>query len=139
MSKHRLIVEDGYDFLAFGISCHLKDFRVAWHINKIFRFDMVRSSVVVPDRIGHDHSYPSFLHRDPDNHLRYLLLSNNSEDIPLVKSMKQYDYFLLVEGYIDIFDTSHFMDRLSHHEAFLLVQPVDTDPLKKFQYVLFED
>lgn len=139
MSKHRLIVDDDYEFLAFGISCHLKDFRVAWNINKMFHFDLIRGAMVFPDRGGHNHAYPSFLHRDPDNHLRYLLLSNYSEDFPLIKSLRQYNYFMLVEGYIDIFDSAQFMEQLSHNEAFLFVNPIDNDPLKKFQYALFED
>lgn len=134
MTRHRLVVDDDYEFLTFGISCHLKDFRVAWHINQLFGFDMVRGHIA-PE--GRDHAV--FRHLDPDNHLRYVLLNNHSENIPLVKPYKQFNLFMLVEGYVDLFDSERFAETLRRNEAFQLVMEISSDPLKKFQFTLFED
>jgi len=139
MSKHRLIVDDEYEFLAYGISCHLKDFRVAWHLNKILRFNLVRTSIEFSDREGTPHSYSKYTHLDNDNHLRYFLISNHSEDIPMVRALKEYDYLLLIEGYIEIFDEADFLYRLHAIESLQMVTEVDPQHFKKFQYAIFED
>lgn len=139
MSKHRLIVEDEYEFLAYGISCHLKDFRVAWNLNRLFRFDLIRHNLDLPDREGTTHSYSKYVYHDSDNHLRYFLVSNFSEDITLIKTLKEYDYFLLIEGYIDIFDEERFLDQLQALESLQMVAEVNPEDLRKFQYAIFED
>lgn len=139
MSKHRLIVEDEYEFLVYGISCHLKDFRVAWHLNKLLRFNFVRDSIEINDRQGKPHHYSKYKYHDTDNHLRYFLISNHSEDIPLVRALREYDYLLLVEGYIDIFDETNFLHLLHNIDSLQIVTEVDPEHLKKFQYAIFED
>lgn len=139
MSRHRLVLDDDYEFLAFGISCHLKDFRVAWHLNQLLGFQFVRKALVDTDRQGSAHAYSRFLHKDHDHHLHYVLLNNFSDGIPLIKSERFCNYFLLVEGYLELFDEDEFVERLQHVSAFQLVTALDNAPLKKYQYSLFEE
>lgn len=139
MTRHKLVVDDDYEFISLGISCHLKDFRVAWHMNQLFGFNMIRNDINVADKEGITHEYATFRHRDPDNHLHYILLNNQSDGIPLIRSYRQFNLLMLVEGYIDMFDPDQFIDKLQHDESFQLVMEVSTEPLKKFQFLLFED
>ncbi|MEZ4721066.1 MAG: IPExxxVDY family protein [Flavobacteriales bacterium] len=139
MTRHKLVVDDDYEFISFGISCHLKDFRVAWHLNQLFGFNMMRSDIRVPDKEGFDHEYGMFRHRDEDNHLHYILLNNQSDGISLIRPYKQFNLLMLVEGYIDMFNSEQFIEKLQHDESFQLVMEVSSEPLKKFQFMLFED
>ncbi|HAW21070.1 MAG TPA: IPExxxVDY family protein, partial [Flavobacteriales bacterium] len=78
MSKHRLIVEEDYDFLCYGLSCHIKDYRVAWHLNQSLKFNCKRSQLEIHDRSGEAFEYATFVHRDPKSHLRFILINNFS-------------------------------------------------------------
>jgi hypothetical protein len=139
MTRHRLQLEDDNHFLTFGISCHLKDYRAAWHLNQLFHFDLVRSQFNSLDKLGQVHTYSVFKHTDEELKLNYVLVNNFSEDIPLIKSLRQFNLLLIVEGYIEIFDTDEFRLKLDTLEAFQFVTEVDSDNLKKHQHLLFEE
>ena len=139
MSKFRLQLNDAYEFLVFGISCHLKDYRVAWHLNRDLQMTFVRKTISLPITKGEFEDFPFFDAHDDAARLRFLLLSNKNEESLLMRSYKQYDFFLLVEGYIDLFDADEFIDTLHRIEHFQLVSPLDPEKFEKIQYVLFEE
>ena len=139
MSKHRLQLDDEYEFLAFGLSCHLKDYRVAWLLSRALRLDFLRTMVSPSSNGADSEAYAKFTGKDEDKHLNYIILSNQNEDAYLFKEFKQYDFFILVEGYIDIFDTSSFIDLLQSIESFQFVSSMDKRKFNKIQYALFEE
>lgn len=139
MSKHRLVLDDSYDFLAFGISCHLKDYRAAWYLNKALHKDFIRQTVNLPVKGGKFDAFPLFSCKDPDRHVRYMLLDNQNEEVYLMPNLKQYDFFLFVEGYIEVFHEDAFTEQLRHIEPFQLVRSLDTEVFNHIQYALFED
>lgn len=138
MSRHRLIIEDDYEFLSFGLSCHQKDFRMAWFLNQLLRFEFKRSQIEIVDKLGIPHFYPLFKHHDAQHHLNYFLLNNLSDSIPLIKQYKQFNMFILVEGYIDLFDMDLFTQKLQTLETIQLLSPLDNNPFHKIQFTLFE-
>ena len=138
MTKHRLIVEEDYDFLSFGLSCHQKDYRVAWFLNNLLRFDFKRTQLEISDKNRTTHQYPMFRHKDEQHHLNYTLLNNLSENIPLIKEYKQFNMFIVVEGYIDLFDPDLFLEKLRQLESIQLISVIDNKPFNKLQFTLFE-
>ncbi|MEX2597631.1 MAG: IPExxxVDY family protein [Salibacteraceae bacterium] len=139
MSKHRLILDDQYEFLAFGLSCHLKDYRVAWMINQAFKMNLKRFDISLEVKKNEPEVFSVYRFKDQANHLNYHLLSNQNESSYLLPSLKQYDYFILIEGYIDIFDANMFEQQLQHIDSFQFISELDIDPFQKMQYTLFED
>jgi len=139
MSKHRLVLDDDYEFLAFGLSCHLKDYRVAWLMNRSLKKDFHREVIEVKAKDGTMEEFTKFIYRDLDNRLNYILLSNHNEEAYLFKEYKQYDYFMLIEGYIDIFDEESFQRGLHSIEGIQFVARMDTEIFKRIQYTLFEE
>lgn len=139
MTKYRLQLEDEYEFLAFGISCHLKDYRVAWHLNQELKRDFKRESILLPIKGGKSDTFPIFKSKDDSAHLRYLLLSNKNEEQYLLKQLKEYDFFLFVEGYIDIFDQEDFLEKLQRIEPFQIVTDLESDLFSAIHYMLFEE
>jgi len=83
--------------------------------------------------------FTKFIYRDLDNRLNYILLSNHNEEAYLFKEYKQYDYFMLIEGYIDIFDEESFQRGLHSIEGIQFVARMDTEIFKRIQYTLFEE
>ncbi|NQV51900.1 MAG: IPExxxVDY family protein [Flavobacteriales bacterium] len=139
MSKHRLVLDDDYEFLAFGLSCHWKDYRVAWLMNRSLKKDFHREVISVKAKDGTMEEFTKFIYRDLDARLNYILLSNHNEEAYLFKEHKQYDYFMLIEGYIDIFDAETFQRELHLIEGIQFIAPMDTGIFKRIQYTLFEE
>lgn len=90
------------------------------------------------DKEGTVHTYSFFRYQDRNNHLNYFLVNNLSDNIPLVKQYKQFNMFMLVEGYIELFDDERFAEKLQSLEAIQFISPLENDPFKKLQYSLFE-
>jgi hypothetical protein len=139
MSKHRLLLDDGYEYLVFGISCHLKDYRVAGVLNQALGMDFIRQSIDLPVKGGKMDRFPCFLYKNADVHLRYMLLDNQNDEVYLMGNLKQYDFFLFIEGYIEVFPTHAFQSRLRAVESFQLVSEIDPSAFEHIQYALFED
>lgn len=138
MHKFKLELEDDYSFLLYGISCHLKDYRVAWHLNKQLRLDFVRNTVSLSIGKGEVLEFSIYKSEDYDHCLNYYLLDNYSDGIPLIKSLKQYDFFIIVEGAIDLFDQAYFSENLREITHLQMVAEEDPEVLVKYQYLLFE-
>ncbi len=137
--KHRLDISDSYEFEAIGLSCHLRDFKLAWLINKHFRWDLVRETLSVKSSPKSEpHHHACFRYADEDTHLRYILISNRSREGLLIKKLKQFDFLLLAEGYIDMFDRSACMHDLRSISEVQLVQAIDNEPFEKVQYQIFD-
>lgn len=139
MSKHRLILDDGYEFLAYGLSCHLKDYRVAALLNEYINQHFIRSTVELPVKNNQFQPFSRYTALDQDARIKYMLLSNHNEDIFLFPPLKEYDFFLMVEGYIDLFDDSSFIQRIQSIPPIQFVSPLDKDYFEKIQYALFEE
>jgi hypothetical protein len=139
MTKHRLQLEDDYEFLAYGISCHLKDYRIAWLINSAVHLNFIRGNMQIMGKNGVSQDFARYLHNDEDNRLKYVLIANQNDEVHLLKEFKEYDYFLLIEGYIDIFNADLFESNLQKVEGIQFVADMDPDDFKRLQYNIFED
>ncbi len=138
MQKFKLDLDDDYEFLLYGISCHLKDYRVAWYLNKQLKLDFIRDTVSLVTSKAEAHEFSIYRSKDEANRLNYYLLDNYSEGFPLVKSLKQYDFFVIVEGYVELFDQHDFTSKLREIEHLQMVAEEDPAVLLKHQYSLFE-
>jgi hypothetical protein len=139
MTRHKLILDDDYEFLSFGLSCNIKDFRVAWHLNQSLGFNLKRDYLNVSDRENTIHEYSLYKHMDEENHVKYLLINNQSDGIPLVKAYKSFNLLLLVEGNIQSFDSDEFIQKLQLIEPIQFAMELDPKAIAKHQFLLFED
>jgi len=139
MSKTTLRFDDEFEYIAFGISCHQKDFRAAWLLNRSLKLDFIKKDLVLYQKNGVSEYFSKYECRDQKSHLRYVLLSNFNERLYFNKSLKQYDFFVLVEGYIELFDAQTFLETLHRIEGFQFVNSVDRSFFDHVQFDLFEE
>ena len=139
MSKHRLVFDDDYEFLCFGLSCHLKDYKLAWTLNNHFRLELARKTLVVNTKQQANLDFAYFKYADKKNHLRYYLINNLSEGIPMVKEYKQFNFLFLVEGFVELFNQEELLERIQRLDAIQLITPLPKEPLHKIQFELFEE
>jgi len=77
-------------FTLFGISCHLKDYRLTFLLNKKLDLEFMKMEDFT--------SYSFYFCRDDDHFNAYFLLGNRGQDTILFPGLKQTDFILLVEG-----------------------------------------
>jgi hypothetical protein len=77
-------------FTLIGISCHLKDYRLSFHLNQALELSLVK--------LDDFHGYSFYFCRDEDSYNSYYLLGNRGQDSILFPDLRQTDYLLLLEG-----------------------------------------
>jgi len=88
---------DEYHMLA--IVSHLKDYRLAYHINKktgshLKKFD----DLTIVN--GGEHAYTWYCCHEKENHMIFYLLGNSDRGAKLIPSRKEIDFFLLIKNAI---------------------------------------
>ncbi|MCX6280600.1 MAG: IPExxxVDY family protein [Bacteroidetes bacterium] len=78
-------------FTLAGVSCHLKDYRLSYLLNKKLPAGFRK----LDDLPG---NYSLYLYEDVESRNIYYLICNRSEDKVLFPELKQTDFILLVEG-----------------------------------------
>jgi hypothetical protein len=87
-------------YTLFGISCHLKDYRLSFLLNQRLELTLIKMDDFVSlPASGKETDSFSFYHcRDEDHQNAYFLVSNRGQEAILLPELKQTDYLLLVEG-----------------------------------------
>ncbi len=99
MSKLVLSLEEDYDFLLIGISCHTKDYRLCWELNKLLNFDLIRTDdLEISTKNKKINNYSFYEYIDEENYLEYYLISNRGNDAYLIPEQKTVDFFLMIKG-----------------------------------------
>lgn len=140
MSKTRLEFDFDYDFLLFGISCHVKDYRLCWSLNRYIGTDFKRDNDLEIKLAGQEElaRFSFYTWDDTDNHLRYFIVANRGIPGLLVQEQKQADYFLLVEGYIDLVDADELLAKLRDINVILTAYQLDPNELRSRQNLIFD-
>ena len=98
MSKILLSIAEDYDFILIGISCHTKDYRLCWEINKSLHTDLIRTADLEINKKGEVNSFSFYEFIDEENYIEYYLISNLSNNGYLIPEQKKVDFFLLLKG-----------------------------------------
>ncbi|MGB0881744.1 MAG: IPExxxVDY family protein [Vicingaceae bacterium] len=137
MSKILLTLDEDYDFTLIGISCHSKDYRLCWEINKALGIDLTRTQDLEIRKKGEVNSHSFYEFIDDDNYLEYYLISNRGSNGFLIPEQKSVDFFIMAKGNIS---DNHTRDTISKINALSLVLTsfsINPDTLKSKQNLLF--
>ena len=116
MAKQLLRIDLDTSFFLFGISCHLKDYRFAWTINKSLRVDFKKSKPYIK---GEDLEFSQFEYQlDLDT---IYLFANKSHDGFLITKNKQVYYWLMFHNTVDENVISHFINSIRNTQSVLAV------------------
>ncbi len=86
-----------------GISCHLKDYRLTYYLNKILGFDLKKSKefAIKSEKDKKVFLFSFFIFIDGNKEVSYYLISNHNPECKLIPSQKQTDYFLIAKNLIN--------------------------------------
>jgi hypothetical protein len=137
MSKIILKLEDDFDFCLIAISCHHKDYRLCFELNKLLEIDLVRDNDLIINKQKENASFSFSLFIDDENHREYYLISNKGDKGYLIPEQKTADFFVLIKGAIDETDEGELVDQIKELDIVLAAYGVEVSSLKSKTNLLF--
>lgn len=137
MTKFTLNIEEDYDFSLIGISCHAKDFRLCFELNKLLEIDLTRAKdleIISKNTTG---NYALFEYIDEDNFLDYYLISNRGEKGFLIPEHKTIDFLLQLKGATNEEIEEELISKICSLSIVLTAYQIDVDSLKSKQNLIF--
>ena len=97
--KLRLKIDYFEEYHMLAIVSHLKDYRLAFHINQKLgsHFKKYDDLKIVN---GDDHKHAWYCCHEKEDHMTLYLISNSSQGIKLIPSKREIDFFLLIKNAI---------------------------------------
>ena len=139
MSKTLLDFEYESDFQLIGLSCHQKDYRLAWFINKELGWELRKmNNLEVILKKGEKESFVRNTFHDKENHLQFDLISNLGSEFYLIPEHRKADYFIRIDGYYDNSELSDLISKLRQIEIVNLAFQIDAEALKSKNNLHFE-
>jgi hypothetical protein len=138
MGKTTLDIEYNYEFKIIAISCHARDYKLCFNLNKQFGFNLVKQDNIqlkVKSDIAAEFSWFNF--NDDENHIEYRLLANKGTLGLLLPEQKQVDYFLIISGFVTDPQVSDLVSKIRQTESVLTALTIDVNTLKSKQNLLF--
>lgn len=137
MPKLTLDLIEDYNFTLIGIVCHSKDYRLAFEINKLLKFDFVREHDLEL-KVKKETSYFAFFcHIDEENHLEYYLVGNKGSFGKLIPEEKIADYFLIIKGDLNADEEKEILKNVNEVKPILKAYPIEVEDLKSKRNLIF--
>ncbi|HAW51205.1 MAG TPA: IPExxxVDY family protein [Flavobacteriales bacterium] len=134
--KNVLNVNDDYDFSLLGISCHAKDYRLCWEINKALNVDLEKQHYIFSEKQS-DKAFSNAAYFDEENHIDYVLISNKNEGGVLIPEHSQLDYFIKIQGPQHEFIAEDSRSALLNIDFVLAVVELNPSELKSKMNLIF--
>lgn len=139
MNKFKLTIEYDYDFTLIGISCHEKDYRLAWALNNKLQTELQKSNDLKIEfkKNNVSNSFTFYEYIDEDLYREYYLIGNRGSGALLIPEQKQVDYFLMVKGNFNASDKTNLLKQLKDINIVLAAYDVNINSLDSKQNLLF--
>ena len=132
-----LTLDEDYDFSLIGISCHTKDYRLCWELNKILHTDLIRTEDFEISKKNEKCTFSFYEFIDEANYLEYFLVSNRGKNGFLIPEQKKVDFFLMAKGNISDNHTKDVICKINTLSLVLTSFSIDPNMLKSKQSLLF--
>lgn len=123
--KHKLVIEQDYDFRVLAINSHIKSYRLCWLINQKTKFDFIKTH---HHFLNKEEAFIKYKHFEEG--LCCYLLSNTSKKSHLIASQKNVNFFLVVKTENWDQKKSLYISSLRQINDILLVFEVELKKLK---------
>lgn len=132
---HVDFTEDNY---LFGVSCHKRDYWIAYHLNDVLRINLRRITdfPFYQSKLDEILEYPLFHDFSNDEQLGYFLISNFNSESLLFPELKTTDFFVLVQGRLADGDESGILSGIRGINGVLTAFVPETKKLKEYDNFL---
>ena len=138
--KFQLSAAQESEFQLIGIACAVRDYRIAFALNKALMLDMVKKEdfVVEGKQKGDPPAFSFYYYEDTSTRVKYSLISNKSGNGILLPEFRQADYFLFINGMILPESLENQVRNIRGIASVVMAFTVDIDKYKKLD-TLFSD
>ncbi len=140
MKKAKLLVEPAFDFELLGIVSPIRDYRMAWLVNKELELNLVKADDLELEFLSAEKlEISQYFLSLPHGFIQLLKNKalNSSEQLAyLIPELKNLDYFLLVQDETDQLELSNFMEKLSQNPLVQSIVRIDISKLKSKENLL---
>ena len=144
MSKEKLIVEfSDEDFLLYGIISDVREFKLAWQINKLLDINLFMQDEAVVEFKNNKHLTVIYYLAEQEFYSIRLIKNLAIESLGfkspyLMPEIKNFDYLLIIEGEdVNGFDESDFLGRLKQASFVQYTSSIVIDKLKSLDNLIF--
>ena len=140
MKKAKLLVEPTFDFELLGIVSPIRDYRMAWLVNKELELNLVKVDDLELEFLSAEKlEISQYFLSLPHGFIQLLKNKalNSSEQLAyLIPELKNLDYFLLAQDETDQLELSNFMEKLSQNPLVQSIVRIDISKLKSKENLL---
>lgn len=142
MKNSKLIVEYDYNFEVLAIITSVKDYKLAWAINKSLSINLCKAEDICLDFVKDSRLLISNFIFETE-YTTFRLLKNKSYDfvkIPkpyLLPELKEYDYIIKISGESTSLNAFNTMDKIKDLPVVEYIKEVDVPNLKSKENLIF--
>lgn len=126
--------EQDDSFTLVGISCHQKDYRLCWELNKVLEIEMQKEEDIPGP--AEDISFSRYYYNNEDFIQEFYLLTNKIGKVFFAPELKQADYILQVYGLRNTNEVDELINKINGIDGVLMA--FEYDPTKlKYAHPLF--
>jgi hypothetical protein len=146
----KLTLDIDLEGVIIGVSCHFKNYRLAWEIERKLNFPFKRTedhviATTVKSQETIEFMFPVYEFYDDVNYIKYRLINNHTSLVhpnmelhyTLVPEYKELDYILVIDGYLDDERKEHLIKKLKEIKVILAVVELDVTKIKRKQDLIF--
>ncbi|MEI7594272.1 MAG: IPExxxVDY family protein [Bacteroidota bacterium] len=141
MKKYTLDAEYDFDFFMIAICSQIKDYRLAWFINKTLEINFEKTDnhcVFIRKADPEPSEFSMYIYNEEENHSQFILLSNHSETGDLLIELKQFDYFIIINGTLFDEQNDSILKAVRSINSVLLVKEIEPSLLKSKNNLIFD-
>ena len=141
MKKNKLIADVDFDFSLLAIASQLKEYKLAWVINRDLGIRLIKQPDEVFHFLGNEKLYISnYLFQT--EHSKVRLLYNRSREKTasgqfLIPELRQFDYLMLIEGFEGSMEVQEVRGKIKSIEGVQMVNLIEVDPLRSRDNLIF--
>ena len=140
MKKTKLFIEPTFDFELIGLVSPVKDYKMAWLINRDLDLDLVRSEDLQIEFLSSPRlEISQYFLSLPHGYIQLLKNKaiNTSQQLAyLIPELRNLDYFLLVQDHTKQLSITSFVDHLTKNPFIQSVVRLDVSKLKSKENLL---
>jgi len=142
MARSKLVVDYKFDFHLFGLICDLKEYRLAWLLNRQLGIHLIKQKDIEYEFLNDEKILVSNYLFETDN-AQFRLLKNKSENknperiAYLLPELHKFDFFIIKHGILDGKEDVNFFSRIRDIDEIQYITSFDISKIKSKENLIF--
>jgi hypothetical protein len=139
MAKTVLNIDFDFDFWLIGISSHLRDYRIAWSLNKSLNLELKKEKEYEIEHKKQEEKqfFSHYSYQCEETQKNYHLFANKCPNGLLLPEIKQADYLLMLDGNFNEQNIEELCKSIRDIDQINTVFNIDVQTLKSKKNLIF--